>query len=336
MKNAKTVSCASRIAIAAVCIASVMGAASAQEVIFRTKDGLVERPTVTTEPETPEEIGTLTISKTLGGVAEGLINSTVFSAVDGIAPYTWSVAPSSSLPPHFVLLENAGGVTLIGNGSLEVEGRVVRIKVEDSNGDIGYIDHAITLDRTPMGVLSGIYYVRPGQDFEIPLRAMKGTPPYTFKVVGGYNPAVFTNVAPDLTIPGNMLVGTAPGATDYDITLSMVDSEGRAAPGTFTVIVRSSNNPVPASMPYGDFMMYGGTKMKSAVTYGILPMQSVTFENAPSWFTGYPDGRYEIEAPFNTCYSSPVLIRVTDAEGREYAKSITPMLIDFEDPNLCQ
>ncbi|PYR19514.1 MAG: hypothetical protein DMF98_24625, partial [Acidobacteria bacterium] len=162
---------------------------------------------------TPLRIGALTtpVSSATVGVPFRLALADIFG---GLAPYTWTLAPGSTLPPGLAILPGSNGVSSYLAGVPTMEGfNLFSFVVTDSAGQsitVASFPLAVSaLSLTPDWLPNGIV----GATYSATLTAAGGTAPYTMQS------ALSTDLPPGLalstagvisgtpTYPGNFVIG---------------------------------------------------------------------------------------------------------------------------------
>lgn len=168
---------------------------------------------------------------TLTNVPEDVaITPVTFGVTGGTAPYTWTVAPGSTLPAG--LSFSSAGVL---SGTPTTPGTYTwSVKVTDSTGGGTPLSDTqqLTLTITPTSAAldiqtTSLAAMEIGQTLSLQLVAIGGTPPYTWSVNTGSTLPVWLTLSPT-----GLLVGTPDVNGTFNFTLKVTDAAG--TPGTDT------------------------------------------------------------------------------------------------------
>ncbi|NVN97281.1 putative Ig domain-containing protein, partial [Candidatus Nomurabacteria bacterium] len=181
---------------------------------------------------------------TLGG---GTYGSTTLTATGGIAPYTWAVAPASTLPAGLSLTGNVLSGTPTAPGTFTFS-----LQVTDSQIPAVTVSKSFTLVVTPAALVISTTsplspYTIGNGSYSVNLAATGGIAPYTWSV----DPA--SSLPVGLGISGNVLSGNPTTAGTYTFNLQVTDSQVPAVTTVkaFTLVVSpaliiNTSSPLPS------------------------------------------------------------------------------------------
>jgi hypothetical protein len=164
-------------------------------------------------------------------------------ATQGVAPYTWSVAPPITGAPYFLALSTAGVLTNANAGSFS--NVPFTFMVTDSIGNTATLSLNLSSQASGLAIttpsigafLAGTAYTTSNEPSNLPLAATLGTPPYTFSISPN-NPA--GNALPtglSLTASGYITGTTIQGGYSEPVTFRVTDSIGSYSDKVLTVSV---------------------------------------------------------------------------------------------------
>lgn len=233
----------------------------------------------------------------------------------GVAPYKWSVVPSSTLPAGLRLAngiaDQGASATISGTTAAVLDNDSVQVQVVDNNGNSAtvfilfatYSSLAITTTSVPQGTVGGTYSVQ--------LQASGVNTPFSWVLASG-------NLPPGQTLSSAGVISGVPQAQgNYPFQVTVTDSLGDTATGSLTEVtmtstlafVTTSIPAITAGVPYhADITVTGG---QTPYQYGISPLSTA----------GYPPGigfttiGNFIGTSYAVGYTGNVTIRVTDNLG---------------------
>ena len=258
--------------------------------------------------------------------------SATLSASGGIAPYTWALAPGSTLPPG-LSLDSAGQVTgtpiTAGNFSFSVV-------ATDSTGVDATATITADISLTPLTIFpattagGGAYSLVggiSGTGWSQAIDVSGGSCSYTWSVLGGALPSGLT-----LGASTGVISGTLGTADTYQFTIKVIDTNGDSLTQLYSLTVAPSQtsstlaidtSSVPVALVDGTYsttlVATGGTApyswscLQEGETSCGLEFSGVSLDAATGQITGTttPSGTY------------PFTVKVTDASGASATASFT-------------
>src|SRR4030095_15987268 len=179
----------------------------------------------------PPVLSITTASLLPPGVAATSSHQKTLAATGGAAPYTWSVAQGSSLPPGLTL--SSSGVlsgTLAAAGTFHFTVRVSDSFTQPQNAQkeltlvVSPASLTITTSTFPIGIVNS--------PFAQQLQAIGGTTPYTWSLFSGTLPAGLTLSA------AGIVSGTPTTAGTQDFVIRVADSAGTTSTRSFSLLVQ--------------------------------------------------------------------------------------------------
>jgi Putative Ig domain len=179
----------------------------------------------------PPVLSITTASLLPPGVAATSYPQQTLAATGGAAPYTWSVAQGSSLPPGLTL--SSSGVlsgTLAAAGTFHFTVRVSDSFTQPQNAQkeltlvVSPASLTITTSTFPIGIVNS--------PFAQQLQAIGGTTPYTWSLFSGTLPAGLTLSA------AGIVSGTPTTAGTQDFVIRVADSAGTTSTRSFSLLVQ--------------------------------------------------------------------------------------------------
>jgi len=158
--------------------------------------------------------------------------SATLTAVNGVPPYSWSLA-AGSLPSGLGL--SAGGTisgvpTATGTSSFTVE-------VTDSSHNTATAKLSITVVGPPQITTTSLPSGRTGAPYSATLSVAGGVAPYTWSVVSGSLPPGLT-----LTVFNGQIFGTPSGAGTFTPVFQVSDANNKIARATLPITITGSGN----------------------------------------------------------------------------------------------
>jgi hypothetical protein len=159
----------------------------------------------------------------------------------GVAPFAWSVAPGSSLPPGIELAPGGNGVSARLAGIPTAAGTFeFSVVVNDSSGQTltlpvtaSIVNIAVTPTRVPMG--------RVGVAYSVPLVPSGGAAPYVIALQGG------SDLPPGLTLaPNGLLSGTPTHAGNFGLNVIVTDANATQLLITIPLTIDNAAGEAPA------------------------------------------------------------------------------------------
>jgi hypothetical protein len=208
---------------------------------------LFVRPVNLTPPGLP------LVQTSLPDSAVGQLFSVAINPNGGLPPYTWSVAPGSSLPPGLSLLTGAqlpaafpestfigGQPTAAGNYSFD-------LIVSDANGT--QARRTFSLHVSSIAIVGGtLRTVLAGVAYSQQLTAVGGTPPYTFTASLPANSPTQALLPPGMALTSSgplagLLSGTTTSTGIYNLVIRVQDSAGNFLARTYALTVNNNASP---------------------------------------------------------------------------------------------
>ncbi len=200
----------------------------------------------------------------------------------GVAPFTWTVANGSTLPPGMAILAgSAGGSNIIGGTPTVAGTYTFNLSVADSSGQT-LIFPVQGFNVSPLTISPGsIPNALRGVSYSLALSASGGTPPYSFQFVQGSLPPA------GLSIASGALSGTPIYAGVFGIGITVTDSA--ATPNTvthyFDFSVDDAAGEVPsiavAPQPVNILFIQGSSTTSTPITVssssGTLPFNATLY-----------------------------------------------------------
>jgi hypothetical protein len=155
---------------------------------------------------------TITNGSSFGTLTQNGSPTTItLAATGGNGPYTFSLAPGSTLPPGMFLAN--GQLTGM---PMQAGTYTFTLWVTDSLGDFG--SHVFTVQVTPVLVVNVVVDGSTAAPYSQALLAYGGTAPYTWSVTPGYS------LPPGLTLSGSTITGTPTATGTFNFSLTVTDS----------------------------------------------------------------------------------------------------------------
>jgi hypothetical protein len=159
----------------------------------------------------------------------------------GVAPYTWSVAGGSSLPPGMAILPGSGGISTYLGGIPSTPGSYnYNLSVTDSAGQTATVSaqtvvSALTL--TPVALPPGTV----GAAYSAALTPSGGSPPYSIQLT--YD----SDLPPGLTLtPAGLLSGTPQYPGVFQLGVTATDNAGNSVTVSYVVTIDDATGQAPA------------------------------------------------------------------------------------------
>ncbi len=182
--------------------------------------------------KSPDKGQTVPLQVTSTNLAQGTVSAAYqqsLTASGGVAPFTWTIAPSSGVLPSGLSLSTLGVIS----GTPTLAGTFpFTVNVSDPNGDSGTANLSITLVAAgtapltittaslPDGKISTAYVQL--------VTASGGTPPYSWTLVGSLPTGM------SLSTDG-VISGTPTVTGQFTFALQVTDSLGQTKSGSFTL-----------------------------------------------------------------------------------------------------
>jgi hypothetical protein len=170
----------------------------------------------------------------------------ILTAVNGVAPYTWSVAGGSALPDGLNLSSSG---TISGTPS-SIGATTTTIQVADSSTPPVTATLPITINITPLAVSSSdLPTATVGASYAATVGMANGTGPYSPVLLNGTLPPGLALTAGSATNAGWLISGTPTTTGSYNFTVMVTDAAGQSMTQAFTLVV----NPFAANprvLPY--------------------------------------------------------------------------------------
>jgi large repetitive protein len=281
---------------------------------------------------------------TLPDATVGQVYTFTLNPTGGLSPYTWSVAPGSSLPPGLSFVTGAQlppnvfpGFTMIGGQPATPGQYTFDLIVTD--GQPMETRRTFTLKVSSLNILSGNpRTVTAGQAYSQQLTAVGGTPPYTFSIAP--RPTVPTQpMLPDgITFsPTGLFSGTTALTGTYNSTVTVQDSAGNTFSRNYSLFAVNGfglsvngGNPGDASVGAGirqALLTNGGSTYAWTVAAGSLPSGVVLTadpENPSSWMiTGQPG----VPGVYTYTLRATDTANAANAADRTFTFNVSPMQI---------
>jgi hypothetical protein len=216
------------------------------------------------------------------------------AATGGIPPYTWSVAPGSTLPSG-LSISSAGVIsgtpTASGTFSVTLQATDSAQATATKAYSVTVAAAAAPLSITTQGPLAGAVV---GVAYSQAFAATGGASPYQWSILagGGFLPTGLT-----LSAAGSLTGTPAPFPGTYPFTVQVADSAGRTATKAFTltvagVLIIATANPLPGATvgtPYNLALdLVGGiTPFAWSIARGALPA-GITLNSTTGALSGTP------------------------------------------------
>lgn len=153
----------------------------------------------------------------------------------GTAPYSWVVAPGSSLPPGLKILASANGVGAYLGGIPTATGSYTfTLQATDLSGRVAYVPATMTVSPilvSPEVLPNGAV----GTPYSVNLAASGGTGPYTFRPLTG------SDLPPGVTLSSSGVLSGVPTMPGYfKIELTAEDAAGNSSALVKAMVVEKS------------------------------------------------------------------------------------------------
>ncbi len=284
----------------------------------------------------------LTVTPLVFQNSGNLINAAVggaygrqFTVTGGTGPYTWSLAPYSSLPNGMTLSSTgllSGVPTLAGNYGFS-------IVATDATGQSFTFGVSLTVDALNITTAGALPTGVQNTAYSVTLGVTGGTAPYTWNQNGGGLPGGIS-----LSSAG-VLSGTSGGTGNWNFNLRVTDSGGKSATRNFSLIIlgppstpsplKFDTGPVGSDMSLGRWSGWGifasgGTppytfslEPGSSLPPGLFLLQG---QALPTW--GNPT-QVVLEGPPTAVGNYSFTLRVTDNAGsfalRTFTRRVSPL-----------
>jgi hypothetical protein len=210
----------------------------------------------------------------------GASYSSTLSATGGTAPYTFSVAAGSSLPPGLTLNSSTGK---IGGTPTAAGTYTFTMKVVDSKGNSDTATCTLVVSAPPLSLQCGTCggnKATKGALYSVALAATGGTGPYTYSISSGSLP-------PGVTLSSTGAIGGTPTTVGtYTFTSKVTDSKGKTDTTICTIVVLA---PIDLQCGFcGSDKAYKGTALSSTlrVSGGVGPFTfSIVSGSLPAGLT---------------------------------------------------
>ena len=195
------------------------------------------------------EPGVLTITTTsLPDGVEGASYSAQLQAVNGVAPYTWSVTSGNLSTIGLSLNPSTGQITgTLTTGSAGTH--TFRFCVTDANGDTDEKELSITVVPALKIVTASLPDGEEGAPYAAQLQADGGFPPYTWSVTSGN----LSTIGLSLNSSTGDISGTPPAgsAGTHSFTFCVTDSQGNTATASLDIDIIGPLKITTTSLPKG-------------------------------------------------------------------------------------
>jgi hypothetical protein len=248
----------------------------------------------------------------------GASYSKTLAAQKGKTPYQWLVL-SGNLPQGLVLNSKTGAIS--GKPAVEVGPIWVKFQVVDSAGGSATKDISMTIQGAPQITSNALAEGIAGVTYKQTLGAVKGVPPYKFKIHSGALPSGLT-----LNVGGSISGKPTKAAGPYVVTFKVTDSLGGNSTKGLSMMIYpglSITNSALASgeagVAYSQTLVAsgGGTIYTWSTTKGTLPAGLLLDK-----YTGKITGK-----PLKTTKSTSITFQVTDNLGGKAARALSIAIV---------
>ena len=262
----------------------------------------------------------------------------------GIAPYTWTLAPGSNLPPGLTLYSGSAlppnarpGITILAGEPSTAGQYSFDLIVTDSASPAATVRSTFTLNVTPMALeAGGLPNGVTGTAYSRQLTAVGGTPPYTFAY--SQNSISFPMFPPGMTASASGLISGTPTSTgNYSFYATVTDNAGHSYKTSYSLTVNNSSAAsgfaIVTPPPFGLSVGIGndiGLSTNGSSTY----TWSLQAGSLPPGMTLSPDGT--ISGAGSAPGTFNFTIRATDNTNSgnfadcQYSVVIAPMQLNFQ------
>ena len=255
-------------------------------VLVTVTDGvvpIVQRFTLFSRLPNPTELDFSIANATLADVTVGQSTSLTLNPSGGVPPYTWAVAPGSSLPAGIRLLvadlnlpNFLQGATVLAGTPTTAGSYTFDLILTDSAVPALSVRRTFTLNVSSIGIVNGTPRSPvTGTAYAEKFMAVGGTSPYTFTIspTSLAGPVLPTGLS--LSSDG-LISGTATSTGSYSFLLKAVDSANHSFARTYTLNVTSpsgllitGNNP-PDNWVGGNRSLVASTNGSSTYNWSIV------------------------------------------------------------------
>jgi hypothetical protein len=211
--------------------------------------------------------------------------SAQFTALGGVAPYSWSIL-AGNLPPGLALDASSG---MLSGAPSATGSFTFTVQVRDQAQTAASREFTVRISDPLLITTATLPVTTEGLAYQAAIAAAGGFPPYVFSLAGGGLPPGIA-LATDGT-----LSGSATAAGQFTLTVRVVDSEGLAAERAYTLTVFQRPAIITATLPDGrvgesysaPVEAAGRSPFQWSVTSGSLP-QGLALNAQTGDITGTP------------------------------------------------